>query len=601
MTLKITSKIPTAEPGRSTAFTRNPAAVIVFLLTALTLFVYAQTRQFEFLSLDDGLYVASNPRVRSGLSLEGIVWSFRVPSPSGTHWHPLAWISHMVDAEIFGLNPGAHHLVNVGFHLVNSLMLFAALRRLSGALWMSVIVAALFAVHPIQVESIAWIAARKNVLSTSFWLLSTHFYISYATKPNLLRYALVTAAFALGLLTKPMLVTLPFALLLLDYWPMRRLQLPLRDGLPREAVAIPVKFPRRSWRRVTAEKIPWLLLALVFTGLAAYSVSSIAPQNEHGSIPLGLRLENALVSYPTYLSKLLFPAGLAMFYPYPFSIPSWKTVLAASFVCGITLWFFRWRVERPYLIVGWLWFIGTLVPVLGIFQSGVWPAWADRWAYVPSIGVFIMLVWGGGEIFFRLGSRKLTIAASTSAAIVLLSGVAYLQAETWRNDFVLYRHAVTQVTGNYFAYGCLAEAYHRMRRFKEAEGLYAKALEIAPWFVPARIGMAKTLHESGDLSGAFHHLKEALKLNPYEINAYNNLGVLYVKYGEMEEAKRAFKLALAIDDGHAEAHNNLGFVYLRTGMIPEARAHLDKALALDPGNLMALENMMELSSPDIRR
>jgi tetratricopeptide (TPR) repeat protein len=406
----------------------------------------------------------------------------------------------------------------------------------------------------------------------------------------------------LSLLAKPALVTLPFALLLLDYWPLGRMADPFPAGRARGSAPGEGAHPQPGLRRLAAEKIPWLIIAIAFTVLASYSIGALQPLNDHASVPLLLRFENALVSYTTYLAKLIAPTGLAVFYPYPLSVPLWKTALAGTVLGAVSLVFFRWRVERPYLLTGWLWFLGTLVPALGIVQAGMWPAWADRWAYVPSIGIFVIAAWGGRDLIHRLGAGGRAMAGVAAlAGIALLSCAAHRQAAVWQNDFALYQNAISRVEGNYFAYNCLAAAYHRMQRFEEAEGMFAKALEIAPWFVPAHIGIAKTHHESGNITKAFHHLKEALRLSPYEKNAYNNLGVLYLQCDEIEKAREAFETALAIDDGFSEAHNNLGFIYLRTGRLREARDHLGRALALDPGNPMAAENMQELSALINRR
>lgn len=574
---------------------RHPGILIGVIISLMTLAVYAQSVHFEFLHLDDRLYVLENPHVRGGLTLDGLAWSFGFDAKPGTYWHPMTWISHMLDVEFFGLDPGAHHLTNVGLHLVNALLLFLCLSRLSGAPWLSGMVAALFAVHPINVESVAWVAERKNLLSTTFWMLTMLFYAAYARRPGIWRYFGVAVAFGLGLLTKPMLATLPGALLLLDFWPLKRFgglfdpansggTGPLRSGLRNI----------RRWLPLF-EKIPLLALSSAAVWLAVASLADTTSPAPSETIPMSLRLQNALVTYVTYMAHVAVPEGLAMFYPYPTNLPWWRSLVALLVLAAISALALRTFRMKPWFVVGWLWFLGTLVPVSGIVQAGLWPAWADRWAYVPAIGLFIVLVWGAKDLLNRSG-----IAARSwvvHAAIGLLMALAFAgnrQAAIWKNDVTLYQNAVAKVEKNYFAYSNLGETLYRRGRIQEAEGSFVKALEYAPHFVPAHIGLANTMLSSGRIEKAFDHYATALQLNPHEKAAYNNLGVLLLQTGRFQDAILAFEKALNIDADYAEAHNNIGFAYLKTGRLQEAKTHIAIAMALEPDNQMAKANQKEL-------
>jgi tetratricopeptide (TPR) repeat protein len=575
----------------------RPRAALCLLIAALTLVVYTQALDFEFLSLDDEAYVTRNSMVTRGLTLEGFLWSFSFQREDGTYWHPLAWLSHMLDVELFGLNPGAHHLMNVIFHLINALLLCHALERLTGALWPSGVAACLFAVHPINVESVAWVAERKNLLSTTFWLLSICAYASYSIKPGKWRYGLVTASLAAGLLTKPMTVTLPCVFLLIDWWPLRRWGSASASGSKWGAASpFPITPNPCRWRTLLVEKIPWVLLSLLTVFTAAGSLNALPDLGGGEQAAIGLRLQNALVSYATYLVKIFWPADLAMFYPYPMSVPLWKTVVSALLLAAISLYALRLRRSRPYFIIGWLWFLGTLVPVAGFVQAGVWPSWADRWAYTPSIGIFLVSVWGARDLIrdFSTAARRLAVSAA-GICLLGLTLAAHAQAALWRADIDLYRRATEAVENNYFACSNLAEAYYRRAEFVLASEWFARALEYSPRFVPAHIGMANAMLASGKFEKASWHLQKALELNPHEKTAYNNLGVLHLQTGNSAEAIRAFEKALVLDARYAEAHNNVGFVYLRNGLLDLAAHHFGMALTLEPDNPMARENMRALS------
>jgi len=376
---------------KNTLFGMRADHLICLFLGLVTLSVYWQVVDHEFIIYDDPSYVTENHHVQAGLTLKSLAWSFSFTEKEDTYWHPLTWISHMLDCQFYGLNPGMHHLNNLILHIASSLLLFLAFKRMTGEVWKSAFIAALFALHPLNVDSVAWIAERKNVLSTFFWMLTMLSYAYYSERPGPWIYLLTLLFFALGLLAKPMLVTLPFVLLLLDYWPLGRLRLP----------TIPSGF------RLFMEKAPFIVLAVFIAYLSFSSSEDLGIMISLETKPMDLRIANALVSYVSYMEKMVWPQSMAVHYPYPRMIPIWKSICAGLFLGLVSLSVILAIKRKPYLSVGWLWFLGTLVPVIGLVQNGLWPAMADRWAYVPLIGLFIMIAWGAPELAVRwLGRGK---------------------------------------------------------------------------------------------------------------------------------------------------------------------------------------------------
>ena len=592
---------------------------IYLLLTALTMAVYCQVRHFGFIGFDDPLYVSDNSHVKTGLSRSGIGWSFSFEDKEKTYWHPLTWLSHMLDVEMYGLNSGAHHWTNVTLHLVNTLLLFAGLARLTGSLWRSAMVAVLFAVHPINVESVAWIAARKNLLSTTFWMLTTWAYVHYAKKPGMARYLALTLVFLLGLLSKPMLVTLPCTLLLLDFWPLRRMRFSSDefslDG--QHACGLPLPAVRHRWELVM-EKIPLLLLSVLASWLAADSMKYTGEVISFELIPLALRIKNALVSLLTYIGKVVWPEHLAVFYPYPEAVSPWHTGLSVLVLIGITVYACLGLRKRPYLIVGWLWFLGTLAPVAGIIQVGLWPALADRWAYVPSIGLFVVIVWGGYACLQRLSGQAAKSAAVAAASVLILSltFAGHRQAGVWENGVSLFEHAVAHTEGNFVAHNNLgAELYKEERletavfhfheavrlkpdyflahnnigidylyheKWEDAEAWFAKALAINPRFADGQHKMATAKFKLGKVKEALEHYGRAAELDPQNKTVHNDFGCLLLTIGQPGRAAHFFNNALRLDPDYAEAHHNIGIAYFYLGQSEDAARHFEKALAIKP-------------------
>ncbi|MCP4107721.1 MAG: hypothetical protein GY749_19610 [Desulfobacteraceae bacterium] len=496
-------------PASGTVNNKTFMGIRLFFLVCLFIVisvssVYVQVRNHEFVNYDDGLYVADNHHVKNGLTLEGLIWSFSFSNKKNTYWHPLTWIFHMLNYQLFKSDAGLHHWANLILHTINSLLLFLVFRRMTGKLWESAFVAALFALHPINAESVAWVAGLKNLLSTFFWLMTMSAYVYYCEKPACYRYLLTFTVFASGLLAKPMLVTLPFTLLLLDYWPLDRLK-------------------KQNFKKVVAEKIPFIVLSLACLYLSSTSLSDYGGMSVK-NVPMKLRMENALVSYVSYIGKMIWPDNLAFFYPYPDSIPIWKTSGAGLMLICLSvliLWILR---KIPALGIGWLWYLGTLVPVIGIVQGGDWPAMADRWAYIPLIGIFIIIAWGIPELLTFWQHRKTGITVAAGLFFPVLTALTFLQAGYWKNSISLCEHAL-KATGseNYVARVNLGVALNREGRPVEACEHYSALLRKFPDDVETHNNMGTALIVQGRLDKAIDHYSEAVNKAPGFAKAHKNL------------------------------------------------------------------------------
>lgn len=557
-------------------YSRHNQTAICLLLVLVTFAVFYRVSGYDFVNFDDDVYVTENPRVRSGLSPENIAWAFRA---ANVYWHPLTWISHMVDVQIWGPEPEWHHLTNVLFHMVNTLLLFLTLNRMTGALWRSAFAAALFALHPINVESVAWVAERKNVLSTFFMMLTLLAYGFYAAKPGLLRYLMVGALFALGLLAKPMLVTLPFVFLLLDYWPLGRFSL-------REAAG------DRSGRvlGLILEKVPLLLLS----GLSVFASSvSVQALKSLESVPIALRLGNALGSYLKYMGKMFWPFNLAVYYPYPQSISAWQLLASLSILVMVSGFAIRLLKQHSYFAVGWFWYLGTLVPVSGLVQAGLWPAMADRWAYVSLIGLFIAIVWGIAELAEGRAYFRKSIPVAAILVLGILCATTRMQLGYWKNSVELFRHTLEATADNAVAHNNLGNALLSLDDNDEAYRHYAEALRIHPDYANAHYNMARVLTDRGQLDEALNHYEAAIRFNPRLTKAYYNRGIILAQKGDDSAAIRNFSQALQLDPGFAEAHNNLGVVLVRQGKVNEAVLHFEEAVQLNSSFITARKNLQK--------
>jgi tetratricopeptide (TPR) repeat protein len=556
-------------------------------ILAAVLFVYWQVGGHDFVNIDDDVYVYENPIVLRGLTLEGVSWAFS--TFHAANWHPLTWLSHMLDVELFGPSAEWHHRMNVLYHLLNTELLFLVLWRMTGGLWQSAFVAALFGIHPLHVESVAWIAERKDVLSTLFWILTMGAYLRYTRCPGIGRYILLMAAFALGLMCKPMLVTLPFVLLLLDWWPLGRIAPPDAPRFPSWRLSVPV-LSRLVW-----EKVPLLGLSAISCAVTYLAQARGRAVLSFEHLSFGSRIANAFVSYVMYLWKMAWPSSLAVYYPHPATVhadvPAWEIAGSILLFCGLSAIALRQGRRRPYLAVGWLWYVGTLIPVIGLVQVGA-QAYADRYTYVPLIGVFIAIAWGIPLVLSGQRFRHLALGAFTGVLLVTLSMASWAQTSYWRDSVTLLSRtlAVTD-RRNWFALNNLGVAYNRLGRYPQAIGYFREALQIQPENDKAWNNLGRSYNGLGQYLQAIGYIRESLRIQPDNDKAWNNLGVSYGKLGQYPQAIDCFREALRIQPDNAEAWNNLGLSYNGLGQYPQAVDCFREALRIQPDNAEIWNNL----------
>ena len=560
--------------GPSTPPGRYAAAVVCALLLAAVALVFGQTLRHEFVNYDDDQYVYNNPQVVRGFTAQGVDWAFMQFHCS--NWHPLTWLSHMLDCQLYGLNHvGGHHLTNVLLHASSALLLFLVLRKMTGDLWPCAFVAALFAIHPLHVESVAWVAERKDVLSGIFFMLTLAAYAGYARRPfSLLRYLLVTVLFALGLLAKPMLVTLPFVLLLLDYWPLRRGLGAVGGGQCEGSRSLPtahrpaprVPRPPTSFLRLIVEKLPWLVLAAASCVMtySAQGTAVIVLQR----IPLPTRIANALVSSVAYLGHFFYPVGLAVFSPHPqYSLPVGRIVGSELLLAGISLAVVAWWRKYPYLPVGWLWYLGMLVPVIGLVQVG-FQAMADRYTYLTQIGPYIALAWGAKDVTRHWTCRRSLCGAGSAMVVAALMCCAWRQVSYWKDDEALWSHTLDCTSNNCVAHGNLGRALAGHRRLDEAIVHYRQALEIEPNYTETHGNLGNALAAQGKLDEAIQHYLAVLRLNPRDDLGHVQLGVTLARQGKLHEAELHFREALRLRPANADARSYLAKALQEQGQLP---------------------------------
>jgi Flp pilus assembly protein TadD len=568
--------------------------VLVCLVLVLATFaVYWQVTGHDFVLLDDNLYVYENPHVQNGLTLDSIIWAFTT-----THAGfkiPLTWLSLMLDFELYGLNAGGYHLTNLLLHIANVLLVFFILRFMTGALWRSAFVAALFALHPLHVESVAWVTERKDVLSTLFWLLTMWAYLGYVERPGMRRYLLIIVSFTLGLMAKPMLVTLPFILLLLDYWPLGRFHTSEQSHSHHATTpkAIHLRQPRSTVFRLVWEKLPLFALAAVVSAVTFLAQKSEGAVKSFRVFPIGVRFANALVSYINYIKKMIWPHPLAVYYPHPGnSLPVWKAAGAGVLLLCISILVLRAARRYPYLVVGWLWYIGTLVPVIGFVQAGS-QAMADRFTYVPLIGLYIIIAWGVPEILSRLPHRNLYLATLSTTLFLFLMALTWKQLQYWKNSISLLEHTLEVTSNNWLCHNNLGVALDREGRTDEAINHYLDALRIKPEYAKAHNNLGVALDREGRTDEAINHYREAVRIKPEYAEAHYNLGKALAREGRTDEAINHYLDALRIKPEYAEAHNSLGIAFARKGNLDMAVKHFQKALQINPNFSFARDNLQQ--------
>jgi tetratricopeptide (TPR) repeat protein len=548
-------------------------------LVAITWFVFGQTLRHDFVSYDDHIYIQDNAIVGSGLSTEGLIWAFTHSHAS--NWHPLTTLSHMLDCQLYGLNAGGHHLTNVILHTISVLLLFLVLKQMTGALWRSAFVAALFAIHPLHVESVAWIAERKDVLSAVFFMLTLAAYARYTRAPSPARYLLVALLFAFGLMSKSMLVTLPFVLWLLDYWPLHR-------------------FANRSSSvsRLVLDKVP--LLALSAASCVATILAQKTALSSLEELPFSFRISNALVTYVAYVSQMLWPAKLAVFYPHPYGrLPLWEILSAAGLLIIITVIVFALRRKQPYLVTGWFWYLVMLLPVIGVIQVGV-QARADRYTYLPQIGLYVTMTWASADLTAYWGRRREILAFAATALIGLLSWCAWRQTGYWKNSEALWTHTMAVTSDNSVAHNNLGLLRMQEGRADDAIAHYQEALKIRseraetsnnPGNALIYNNLGNALLFKGLPEDAIPYYNRALAIRPDYGDGRYNLGCALLKKGEVDEAIAQWQKALVIQPQDGEIYTSLGNAFFKKGMMKEAIFHYQQALELGPQDAAARNNM----------
>jgi len=577
---------------------------VCIFLAAVVWVVFGQTLRHEFVSFDDEQYVYDNPVVQKGLTWEGFRWALTYGQIG--HWHPLTWLSHMLDCQLYGLQAGGHHLTSVLLHGAAAVLLFLVLRRMTGFLWRSAFIAAVFAIHPLRVGSVAWVAERKDVLSAFFFMLKLGAYVRYVRRPpSMLRYGAVVLFFALGLLSKNMLVTMPFVLLLLDYWPLNRLS----------------GFSFQVLLRRVVEKIPLLVL----TAGSCVATALVSEKMAADRLSFGLRLENAVVSYVTYLWQMIHPLGLACIYPNPTNyLPFWQVAGALGLLLAISGAAWAFRRTHPWLVVGWLWYVGMMIPVIGLVQISYY-AHADRYTYLPQIGLYLLLTWTVADLSAGWRQRRLVLGSGSTIILVALIICARTQVSYWRNSETLWTHALACTSNNVIAHnnlgtalllkGSVDEAIAHCQQSLQikpdnAEALvslgnallqkgsmdeaivqYEKALEIKPDFAEGHINLGNALLQKGSVDEAIVHYQKALEIKPDYAEAQYNLGNAFTQKGRVDEAITHFQKALEINPDYAEAHNNLGLAFFQKGQMAQVITHYQKALEINPNNAAAQNNL----------
>jgi len=538
--------------------------------------VFGQTLRYGFVNYDDDQYFYSNSHVKAGLTWHGVIWAFQTEYAS--NWHPLTWLSLMLDAQLFGAGAAGPHLTNVLLHAINAVLLFFLLKRLTDVRWGSAWVAAVFAIHPLHVESVAWVSERKDVLSGLFFMLTLLMYTQYVegirTRKAKTFYGLTLLFFVLGLMSKPMLVTLPFVLLLLDWWPLKRLSHSILSF-------------RNQILRLALEKLPFFLLS------AASCVVTVFAQREAVrsmvALPLAARFGNASISCVIYLVQMVWPENLTVFYPYRLGLPGWQALGASAFLFFVVLVAILTARRFPYFFVGWLWYLGMLVPVIGLVQVGD-QSHADRYTYLPQIGLYLLVTWAAKDLTASWHHHRQLFGVTGCGMIVVLMACAWKQTTYWHDSESLWRHSLTCTAGNYTAYNNLGYALAAQGRIAEAIWHYQKALEIYPDYAQANINLGRVFLDEGRLDNADKYLQRAIEIEPNSAEAHNDLGILLATQGKTDEAVEHYQRAIALDPDLAKAYNNLAILFASQGQFTEAVRYYQKTLELAPDYADAHDN-----------
>jgi tetratricopeptide (TPR) repeat protein len=566
------------------------------MLAMVTTAVYLPVRHYQFVNYDDDVYVTLNPHIHHGLTRKAVEWSFAAgllySSPNADYWRPLSYLSHALDIELFGFQPAGHHLMSVALHVAATVSLFWVLQLMTGALWRSAFVAALFALHPLHVESVAWVAERKDVLSGLFFILTLGAYTRYSRKPSVSGYLLVLGLFVLGLMSKPIVVTLPLVLLLLDYWPLRRCAGPAKaEDYYRSDLRS--QFPIQTVLRLVLEKLPFFVLAAGLSLFTFHSQKAVGAVSHLDQVSLSARIENALVSYGAYLLNLFWPADLAVLYPYHLVLPAWQVWGSLVLLGGITVLVLAGARRCPWLPVGWCWYLGMLLPVIGIIQVGS-QARADRYTYLSSIGLFLMVVWTVGELCPSWRHRKGLLGVLMGLVVAIMTVCTSVQISYWRNSESLWMHALACTSDNAIAHDNFGSALFQKGRVDEAIAQYQTALQIEPGYTDAHNNLGEALFREGRVDEATAQFQKALEIQPDYVHAHYNLGIALDREGRLDEAIDQFRKTLEVLTDDLETHINLGIALAQKGLPDQAMVEFRKALEIEPDNPDAHNNLGNL-------
>lgn len=569
---------------------RQKLIIICLFLIVATLIAYWETMNNGFIDYDDQIYITENPQVQAGITLAGIVWAFT--NTETGYLHPLTWLSYMFDYEMYKLNPLGYHWTNLEFHIANSVLLFIIFNWMTGALWRSAFVAALFALHPLHVESVAWIAERKDVLSTFFGILCLGAYYSYVRRSTKIRYLILILFFILGLMSKPMLVTLPFVFILLDFWPLGRFQAPANKK-------------QHSFFRITlslvVEKMPLIVISAIVSFMTIHMQQlSVGPLLSLETFPLKIRIYNSLVSYINYIVKMLWPQNLAVFYPYPATFDIETAVLSGLILLGGSVLTILASRKFPYVTIGWLWYLVTLIPVIGLIPAGA-HSMADRYTYIPLIGLFIVLAWGFSDISRRWRYRKIILSTLASIVLVSLITCTWFQVRFWRNSKTLFSHAINVTHNNWLAHKALGLVYKKEGNLDKAAFHFIEELKICPQDAETHVSLGNIFALKGQIKNAICHFYEALRINPKSTGAHNDLGNALARQGKAEEAIYHYYEALRINPEYIPAYLNLGKVFTNLGKTQKAICNYRKALSLDPYAKIALYNLSWIFATSVNK
>lgn len=553
--------------------------VICGFLLAIAWIVYGRTLGDGFVNYDDNLYVYNNPQVIRGLTYAGFAWAFTYRGIG--HWHPITWLSHMLDCQVHGAQPWGQHLTNVLLHAAAATLLFLVFRRMTGVLWRSAFVAAVFAVHPLHVESVAWISERKDVLSGVFFMLTLGAHARYARQPDSrARYFLVIALFAAGLMSKGMLVTLPFLLLLLDWWPLHRITAETPGG---SAVA---------WREIRASALPLMVekIPLFLLSAASCIITSLAPEDVP-DLSFSSRLGNAIVSCAIYLRQMVWPTGLAIPYPYPANgRPAWEVALSLAMLAAISILVFVFGKKRPWLIVGWLWYLGMLVPVIGVVQISYY-SHADRYTYLPQIGLYLLLAWTATDLVSNLPHRRPVLAVTGAVIVAALMLLARAQTAYWENNQTLWNHTLAVTDDNVIALNNLGNDLLQKGQADEAITNYEKAIQIDPSYTEALLDLGNAFLQKGEMDRAMGQYQKTLGINPRHAEAHSNLGFVLHQEKRLDEAIAQYLEALEIKPDMLETRLNLGVAFQQKGELDKALDQFQKAVDINPDSPKALNDL----------